>query len=566
MSFDAAADLHISSQACRNHTHSTWARTFHSRPAYYFQPASIEEVRAIVNLARRRKRRIVTVGATHSPSELTCTSSILVKLNKLDRIDSVEKELNGEARVTCQAGITLHELSDRLSKSDGLIIPNLGSIDSQSIAGALATATHGSSLSHGLLSQNVYSLRICLSNGNIIRCSPTEHTDLFRAALVSLGALGIIVEVELRMVPTCNIEWTQDLVPISTILHNWEKGHWTQSEFVRCWWLPYQKNMIVWQANKTTKPVRKPKTSFTGTFVGFYLYKALLWLSHHFPRLLPTVERLAFGLQTRFSPGHIASAVEEQREGLLMDCLFSQFVNEWALPLSKGPEAIVRLEKWLHNDKASSGIPFDPEGVLVHYPIEVRVTDNSESKITIRGHLDPTMQDGPTVYLNATLYRPFGLDPPCVERYYQAFEYLMKDLGGRPHWAKNFLATSHRDFKTMYGANLDKWIAARNTADPEGMFVGPWHRRTVLGEERLRMECEEVEVGRRPMWEGGMLWEGTCEQSPGEQRRIETERKEETRSSKSEESFDSFVASTCTESEGVVSIGGENDGGSTPEG
>ena len=556
-----ATEQSISCKPNLDFQHSTWARTFHSSPAYYFQPGSIEDIKAIVDLARKQKHRIVTVGAAHSPSELTCTSSILVRLNKFDRILNVQKEPGGDARVICQAGISLHELSERLSESDGLIIPNLGSIDIQSVAGAIATATHGSSLYHGLLSQNVYSLRICLADSKVVHCSLAENPDLFRAALVSLGGLGIVVEVELRMVPTCNIEWTQDLVPVSTILSNWEMDHWTRSEFTRCWWLPYQRNMIVWRADKTNKPIRKPKASAIGAFLHFYVYKTLLWFSHHFPRLLPALEKFAFGMQTRFSPGHIGSAVEEQREGLLMDCLFSQLVNEWAIPLHKGPEAILRLEKWLHNDKTGSGIPHDPEGVFIHYPIEVRVTDNSK---TVRGYLDPTMFDGPTLYLNATLYRPFGLDPPCAERYYQAFEHLMKELGGRPHWAKNFLATSHDDFKSMYGEDLKRWVAMRNQVDPEGMFIGSWHRRTVLGDETPRMACEELEKAVQPQWwAGGKFWEGTCEKP--RERWIEKVEKREAGSIRSEESFGSLAASTSTESEGVISVSEETDGGSTPE-
>ena len=93
-------------------------------------------------------------------------------------------------------------------------MPNLGSIDIQSIAGAIATGTHGSSLHHGILSQWVQSLRLVLANGAVVRCSKTQNTDLFQAALVSLGTLGIVVEVEYQLVPATNIEWVQTLKPL----------------------------------------------------------------------------------------------------------------------------------------------------------------------------------------------------------------------------------------------------------------------------------------------------------------------------------------------------------------
>jgi D-arabinono-1,4-lactone oxidase len=116
------------------------------------------------------------------------------------------------------------------------------------------------------------------------------------------------------------------------------------------------------------------------------------------------------------------------------------------------------------------GIPFSAEKLYVHAPVEVRVTDSSKSK-TPRPYLEPTSTDEPTLYLNATLYRPYNSDPPCMERYYQGFEYLMKELGGRPHWAKNFQTTG-KEIDTMYGKDLEEWRDIRTEHDPEGMFVG----------------------------------------------------------------------------------------------
>jgi D-arabinono-1,4-lactone oxidase len=159
------------------------------------------------------------------------------------------------------------------------------------------------------------------------------------------------------------------------------------------------------------------------------------------------------------------------------------------------------------------GIPYSADGLWVHAPVEVRVTDSSknrdqkysifpgESKDLPRPYLDITREDGPTLFLNATLYRPYRLDPPCRERYYQGFEYLMKDLGGRPHWAKNFEATGE-ELNAMYGENLDEYKRIRNDADPEGMFVGGWHRRYLFGNEP-KFTLEEVEVGRQKVLSGG---------------------------------------------------------------
>ncbi|CRG89307.1 hypothetical protein PISL3812_06343 [Talaromyces islandicus] len=520
-------DPDIPFRATTQHVHHTWAKTFYSRPELYLQPRSLAEIEKIVTLARRCRRRLVTVGSGHSPSDLTCTSAWLINLDNFNRITSLSPE---SGLVTVDAGIRLHQLGLEL-ETHGLALPNLGSIDSQSIAGVIATGTHGSSSRYGLLSECIRGLSVTLANGQTVRCSATNNPSLFRAALVSLGALGIITEVTLQATPAFRIAWHQGLYPLSTVLDQWSKGLWTSHEFVRAWWLPYMDRAIVWHADKTDLPLRPPPQTFYGGKLGFHVYHNLLALCNWFPRFLPWVEWFVFGMQYGFKPGSLVTeAVEDGREGLLMNCLYSQFVNEWALPLEKGPEAITRLSAWIHGDQERSRIPFSPKGVWVHCPIEVRVSDSTLSS-SPRPFLDPTCRDGPTLYLNATLYRPYLRDPPCRQRYYEAFEWLMRDMGGRPHWAKNFTDTaSPQELRDMYGEDMDEWLQVRHTTDPDGMFIGEWHRRNLLLPSRTsdsfagfseetdsQLSLGERETGRRKFggfgtgdgveWIGDRRWE-----------------------------------------------------------
>ena len=494
----ASVDPDIPFRSSSGHRHHTWARTFHSYPELYIQPRTISELQKVVTLARRCRRRIALVGCGHSPSDLTCTSAWLVNIDHLDDVLDVNKE-TGVA--VMQAGIRLRDLGLKL-KEYGLAMPNLGSIDHQSIAGAIGTATHGSSTRHGILSQSVLGLKIMLANGRVVSCSREQNPDLFRAALVSLGALGIIVEVTFRAVPAFNIEWEQILHPLEGILADWERGLWTRNEFTRVWWMPYMKQGIKWTANKTTKPLRPPPSHFWGGMLGFHTYHTLLYIAQWIPPMLPLLEKFVMNVQYGLEEGIGQTAVVEGRTGLLMNCLFSQFVNEWAIPLEKGPEAIMRFSRWLHGE-AGSDIPFSSKGLYVHAPIEVRVTDTSTT--SPRPYLDNTNPNGPTLYLNATLYRAYNSDPPCRERYYEAFEWLMKEMGGRPHWAKNFSTVAKVDLHAMY-PELDEWGRIRNEVDPEGMFVGDWHRRLILPDECLPLE--ERRIMTKPASGGGVDWFG----------------------------------------------------------
>lgn len=494
----ARTDPNIPFRAVTSHRHHTWAQTYHSRPELYLQPQTTEEIQKIITLARRCRKRLVVVGSGHSPSELTCTSSWMINLDNYADIIAVNTSTK---TVTVQAGIRLKDLC-RVLRENGLAMPNLGSINQQSIAGAFTTGTHGSSMKHGILARYVLGLKVMLSNGRVVSCSAEQNTDLFRAALVSMGALGIIIEVTIKAVPDFNIAWHQSLVTLDHVVDNWDTL-WTGSEFTRVWWFPYMKKCTLWEADKTREPLRPREQSWLRGKIGFHAYHTLLYVAQIFPRILPWIERFIVEVQIG---GKEVSAVERGDTGLLLDCLYSQFVNEWAIPLKKGPEAIRRLSAWLNGDHEASKIPFSSKNVWVHAPIEVRVVNDIGSKV--RAFLDNTVTGEPSLLLNATLYRPYHRDPPAHTRYYQAFEYLMKELGGRPHWAKNFKDVTAEDIKQMY-PELSEWKRVRADADPEGMFLGSWHRRLLFSQdEQHQLTLAEQEIMTYSKSGSGIVWYG----------------------------------------------------------
>jgi len=462
----------------------------------------------------------------------------MVNLDKMNKIISVDMENN---TVVLQAGIRLWQLGDELDKL-GLAMPNLGSINAQSIAGAISTGTHGSTLRHSILSSSILSLKITMADGKTKSCSAQENEDLFRAALISLGALGIIVEITFQAVPAFTLAWKQVVDTDLKMFNAWNEELWTQTEFVRVWWFPYTRRAVVWTAEKTDEPERAPVTSYYDNWLGYTIYHNLLYLAQYVPRTLPWVEWFVFGMQYGFAAGTTTSATQKSRQALLMNCLYSQFVNEWAIPISKGPEALRRLSSWLNHLDASDpdyvphNIPFPAQGLYVHAPVEVRVTDTSNST-TPRPYLDPTCTTEPTLYLNATLYRPYNSDPPCRDRYYEGFEYLMRELGGKPHWAKNFESNA-AEMEEMYGGNLKDWRKIRNEVDPEGMFVGAWQRRYLLGDTE-RLALEEQEVNRQKLWSGGVQVSGAVRET--------NEKSLKSSGNSSEESFENLGSSEFAE-------------------
>jgi L-gulonolactone oxidase len=101
----------------------------------------------IVRLAVQNKKHIKVVGSGHSPSDLALTNDYMISIHKLNRVLAVDQE---KGIITVEAGMDLHTLHQVL-KNNGMALSNLGSISDQSVAGVMATASHGTGTAFGSL-------------------------------------------------------------------------------------------------------------------------------------------------------------------------------------------------------------------------------------------------------------------------------------------------------------------------------------------------------------------------------------------------------------------------------
>src|SRR5215208_1605391 len=138
-----------------------WARNARCEPAVIERPGSRAEVIAAVGRAAAAGRTVRVAGSGHSFTDGVLTDGTLLSLSRMGRLLDVDPE-SGLARV--EAGITLDELS-RALHLHGLALPNLGDIDVQSLAGAIATATHGTGARLPNLSAQVEALELVDGRG-----------------------------------------------------------------------------------------------------------------------------------------------------------------------------------------------------------------------------------------------------------------------------------------------------------------------------------------------------------------------------------------------------------------
>jgi FAD/FMN-containing dehydrogenase len=167
-----------------------WAGDQRCRPAVVARPRTVAEV---VDAVRAARGTVRVAGAGHSFGDLVATDGTLLDLRALTGLRAVDPA-GGLVRVA--AGTRLRAVNDLLA-GHGLALPNLGDVDVQTVAGALATGTHGTGARLGNLATGVAGLELVTADGSVLACTG----ETLRAARISLGALGVVTEVTLRVVP-----------------------------------------------------------------------------------------------------------------------------------------------------------------------------------------------------------------------------------------------------------------------------------------------------------------------------------------------------------------------------
>ena len=170
-----------------------WAGNLEYRAHAFHEPRSVEQLQEIV----RGSERIRTLGSRHSFNAITDTTGDLVSLARMPRVVEIDRDAS---TVTVDGGILYGELCRQLD-AEGLALHNLASLPHVSVAGACATGTHGSGDRSGSLATAIVALEHVRSDGELVS---VDRGDV-EAAAVSLGALGVVTRLTLRVEPTYRV-------------------------------------------------------------------------------------------------------------------------------------------------------------------------------------------------------------------------------------------------------------------------------------------------------------------------------------------------------------------------
>jgi L-gulonolactone oxidase len=427
---------------------TNWAGDQRCEPAVVERPAVVAEVVGAVQRARASGRCVRVAGSGHSFTGAALTDGTLVSLERMGALLDADPDA-GLVRV--QAGMSIRALNEALARRR-LALPNLGDIDAQAIAGAIATATHGTGATLRNLSAQVTALQLVTAAGEVVEIDRGE--DLL-AARVALGTLGVVTELTLRVVPAFTLRGVDAPAPLAAVLDEIDvsvDGHRHYEFFV----FPHadtaltRTNDVVDEPPQPRSPVR---AYIDDVLLANRAFQVACALGRSWPAAIPTLNRLV----TRLAG---SSTRVDRSDRIFASPRFVRFTEmEYALPRPVAAMAVRAI-------KATA------ERFAINFPIEVRFVAADDALLSPAYERD-------TVYVAVHAYKGMEWEP-----YFRAVEAIADEHGGRPHWGKRHFQTE-ATLATRY-AGWRRFGAVRERLDPEGVFSNAYTDR-VLGPAAARV-------------------------------------------------------------------------------
>jgi L-gulono-1,4-lactone dehydrogenase len=415
-----------------------WSRTQCCEPAAIERPGSRAELAAVVGRAAGPVR---VAGAGHSFTAGVLTDGTLLSLDRMARVLDADGPL-----VRVEAGMSLYRLSRELHLR-GLALPNLGDVDVQSVAGALATGTHGTGARLPNLSAQVERLELVLGDGSEVELT---EGDLLRAARVGLGALGVVAAVTLRCVPSFRLRGIDAPEPLEDVLASLDERADTADHF-EFWTFPHSPLALTRTNTRTDAPRQargRSRSWLEDVLVDNHVFGLFNRAARQFPHAIPLLNRTAARAASR------RERVDWSFRIFASPRLVRFFEMEYAIPREHAAEAVRGAREIL-------------ERYPVSFPIELRFVAGDDALLSPAHGRD-------SAYVAVHLFEGMAWEAPFRE-----VEALMGGFGGRPHWGKwSFLGAD--ELAPRY-PEWEAFQAARSELDPEGRFVNDWVRRVLGG-------------------------------------------------------------------------------------
>lgn len=429
-------------------TWSNWSGLESASPAQVVTPASTSDIVAAVERARAAGSTVKAVGSGHSFTGIANPGSGVQLAPGRSGIVSVDRDA---LTVTAYAGTRLETLN-ALLEALGLSLHNMGDIAVQTLAGAIATGTHGTGGRLASIAAQVAGFTLVTGTGEVLACSSTENQDVFEMGRLGLGALGVLDTVTFHVEPLFGLEavelpmrWTEFLDTFEALTR--------LADHVDAYWFPHSERLLTKRYTRIevdrVEPLPRWRAWLDDSFLQNTAFGALTAAANHAPRVIPGMNRMNARLLAPRAYSDVAHRVftTPRRVG------FREM--EYAVPRAVGLEVLAECRRAI-----------DRSSLTVSFPIEMRVAPADELPMS-------------TAYRRDSFYLAFHTHKSMDHRaYFALIEPILLAAGGRPHWGKLHTLTAP-DLMEAYPRFLD-FVAMRDKLDPDRVFANDYLRR-VLG-------------------------------------------------------------------------------------
>lgn len=410
-----------------------WSGSQQCLPAARVAPASVAELQELI---ARASGVIRPVGAGHSFTPLVPTDGTIVSLSRLSGLISHDPDA---LQATLWAGSRLGDIGQPLEDA-GQALVNMPDIDEQTLAGCFATATHGTGAAIGCMSTFIEGLQLVDARGEVVDCDANTNAELFQAARVSLGALGVITEVRLQNVAPYRLRRETVWRSFDEIL-DIADGMADQHRNFEFYYIPFSGMGFTDVHDLTDEAVGSTEKIDTNDSVED-LKMVRDWLDWS-PRLRELI---------------LSGVVNSLSDEVTVEGSWKNYASE----------RNVRFNEMEYHLPRESGLPalreiraaLEAQHHQVFFPIEVRYVQADDI------WLSPFYQRDTC---SIAVHRYFEED---YAPYFKTIEPILRKYHGRPHWGKlNTLERS--DFRKLY-PRWDDFVTVRKEFDPQGRFLNPY--------------------------------------------------------------------------------------------
>ncbi len=436
------------------------------------EAAGEDEVVEIVRAARAAGKRVRAAGSGGSKSGITHAPDVAVHLRGPDRLISVDGAEGIDAGrgidvrpgalgalVTAPAGMTTRRLQALLA-SHGLALPTVGEWQQATLAGALATATHGGSARYGIMATSVRAFRLVTGEGEVVEIRSGDPD--FRHVAVSLGAFGIATRVTLACVPRFRLELVSDVVSFDDYLRD-PVAQESRTEFHASVWMPEARKVIRFAADRVhagtgggvdggvdggRESVPRRERFGRRTALAALVSRRLGLHGAFFERMVKS--RAVGDCADILSPLRVPSRVARFRN--VANRIRHRNAAELAVDASRAAEALARFDEFFHRHPGP-----------LNNPIGLRMNAADDFSLSPCSGRD-------------TLWLDVFYDD--AEPFATRFAEVAREVGARCHWGKA-LALPADALRASY-PEWEAWAEARARFDPDEVFANPWTDRLGL--------------------------------------------------------------------------------------